>query len=639
MKFFLFFIGFLLAFPPFSNGQLCVGSLGDPLFNETFGSSNGSFSSISTSYQRSGGCPVKGNYSIANLLFNCAGNTWFLLAGDHTGDPNGNYMVINAEGTPGTVLTDTVTGLCANTTYQFGAWVMNVMQKTACGGNAVLPTLTFTVETLSGTVLSSYTSGAIRITDNKEWVPYGVFFKTTASITTVVFRIKSNAEGGCGNAFAIDDVTVKACGPSVAATLDGNNIPSIDLCADYSNPLLLEAALSGGLSEPLMQWQSSTDTGKTWKDIPGATTTAYSIPRRTTGIILYRMTVAERLNFNSPMCRIHSNSIWTNVHPVPLKQPKKEIVGCLDKDLQLSPTNGYTFYWTGPNGFQSTLPSPIIPKVQYKDTGIYRVLKKIDYGCSAEDTFHVQVYPSATVTVQPVSPVCEGTPVALLATGGGKYRWSPSAGLSNDSVPNPVARLVDSTNYKVTITNNYGCKDSAEVMVAIYKKPFAYAGADKKIVRGDTVTLDGVAKGSAVSISWAPPQYMDNSQSLHPKVYPPQEMVYTLSVKSAVGCGTAISAVRVTAYKNIFIPSAFTPNNDGRNDRFNIPGIDHYKLVKLLIYNRWGGVVYKETNTSKGWDGLHNKIPAPAGTYVYFLELLSPANKRITKQGTVTLIR
>ena len=92
---------------------------------------------------------------------------------------------------------------------------------------------------------------------------------------------------------------------------------AVDVCAGYTNPFILNSSFATGFTDPAVQWQNSIDSGKTWQNIAGANTTSYAIPRRDSGIVSYRILVAERSNINSPKCRITSNVISTNVHSKP----------------------------------------------------------------------------------------------------------------------------------------------------------------------------------------------------------------------------------------------------------------------------------------------------------------------------------
>ncbi len=97
----------------------------------------------------------------------------------------------------------------------------------------------------------------------------------------------------------------------------------------------------------------------------------------------------------------------------------------------------------------------------------------------------------------------------------------------------------------------------------------------------------------------------------------------------------------VTVYKgpDIYVPSAFTPNNDGLNDILRaIPvGIKEFKYFK--VFNRGGQVVFATTEPSKGWDGRFKGFDQNVESFVWVAEGIDEGGNRILKKGTVTLIR
>jgi gliding motility-associated-like protein len=516
------------------------------------------------------------------------------------------------------------------------------MQNISCGGNPILPNIIFDAKTLQGVLVATYSTDDLPLTDTKSWKQYGLSFKTPADIDALVLTIRIDSKFGCGSAFVIDDITLKECGPSVTATIDGSPGPA-NVCADYTNPFILRGAYSAGFDDPANQWQSSMDTGRTWQDMPGETTTTYAIPRRLSGVILYRMAVAERATINSLNCRILSNPVYTEIHPLAAHRPPQNFVGCIGKDLILPPTDpkALKVLWSGPDGYLSELPVSIIPNVQYRDTGLYKLKETFYYGCVSLDTFYLKVFPGTTISTLPAPPVCEGMSVNLSATSsdGGNFKWTPALGLSNDTIPNPVASPRDSTSYKVVVTNSYGCKDSAYLNVNVFRNVAIDAGPDKTIVSGDSIILNGSVKGTAVNFNWTPFVFMNDSHSVNPKVYPLQDIVYTLNATSTVGCGEGSDDVRVKVYNTIVVPNAFTPNGDGINDKFQLIAFDNYKPVKLIIYNRFGTLIFKATDAYRSWDGKFKGILQPAGTYVYYLELKSITGKKVVKRGTIMLLR
>lgn len=646
------FLYLLIPFVPFSlNAQLCTGNAGDPVVNVTFDNYRAPLPKSATTFSYVASCPFDTNsYTIQNLIFGCGedknARSWHLLAGDHTGDMNGQYMLVNASWAlgvshpPAVVHIDTANSLCGDTRYQYSAWIANVMSKLACGGNPVLPNLTLTVSTLSGVTLATTNTGPLPVLDSRIWKEYGLSFITPANVNSVVLALTIEAERGCGNAFVVDDITFKMCGPVATATIDGKTEPA-KVCADYTDPFVLNGNYAAGLKDPVVQWQNSIDSGKTWKDMPGITSTTYQIPHRSIGNIVYRMAVAERKNINSLHCRIVSNSIYTEVHPLPPHQTLQSVVGCLSKDLVLPPSDpsALSIQWVGPNGYNSTAPKAILSDIKYADTGLYVLKQAFYFGCTSTDTISLKVFPSTTISTQLSYSMCEGSSIQLAATGSGIFKWSPATFLSNDTIFNPFASPRDSTSYKVTVTNNYGCRDSADVKINVFRNPVVNAGPDRTIVVGDTIVLNGAVKGTSIRYAWSPATFLDNPLAITPKVFPPINTRYTLSATSEVGCGTAISDALVTVYKDIYVPTAFTPNADGKNDRFKVFAADGYKLIRFTVYNRWGQIVFSAKDSSEGWDGNLDNKPQSADTYVYYLEIETNKQKKIIKKGTITLIR
>jgi gliding motility-associated-like protein len=631
----------LMFFPSALHAQLCNGNLGDPIVNITFGVKSSTLSASITSFGYSGGCPGKGKYNVTNFLLGCGDRTWFLLAGDHTQDEGGAYMVVNAESTPGIVYTDTVHELCGNTTYQFAAWITNVMQKISCGGSAILPNINFTVETLSGTILASNGTGNIPITDDKIWKQYGVSFITPANINDVKIIIQTTPVFGCGSAFAIDDITFAMCGPAITVKLDTND-DIVNVCAGYTNPFILRSSFEPGFTDPVTQWQNSVDTGKTWINITGATTATYSIPRRDSGVVLYRILLAERANMGSAKCGVTSNFITTNVHPLPAHLSPKSIRGCIGKDLVLPyPSDLATSaLWTGPNGYFSDNSLSVVPNIQYADTGFYQLAQSYNSGCSTLDSFYLGVFPGVTISINnPEVSICQGKSVVLSAAGGEQYQWTPSEGLSSGTIANPVASPNTTTSYNVAISNAFGCRDSAWVKVAVQQNLYVNAGSDHSINLGDSVALNATITGTLVDFFWSPATFIDDIHKVTPTVYPTEDAVYTLTANSTVGCGAGSSSAKIKVFRDIFIPNAFTPNEDGRNDKFQVIAANNYKQFRLLIFNKWGKVLYSSSNINSYWDGRYKSELQATGAYVYYVEMRTASNKKIIRKGTVMLLR
>lgn len=608
-----------------SGAQLCTGSLGDPVIHITFGSGANpgpSLTAATTNYGYvANDCPADGFYTVRNSTANCFNSSWHNVPQDHTlNDANGYFMLVNASFQPGDFYVDTVRGLCGNTTYEFAAWVVNVLRTSACGSNGIDPNLTFRIESTTGTTLATYNTGDINEDAFPVWKQYGLFFKMPASATAVVVRITNNAPGGCGNDLGLDDITFRPCGPAVSASLDITGGTTAAVCEGDNTSFLLTGNYPGGYTNPAFQWQVSVNDGP-YTDIPGANANQYL--RMPTGIgkYSYRLSAAEFENLASAKCRVASNIITIEVNALPVIQVPGIIQACLGTDVTLTASGGSTYSWTGPNGFASTQPQPVLSDVTANDAGTYSVTVTTDKGCSLSGSGQLQVNPLPQAVVSGASAICEGTSILLQASGGIKYTWTPARGLSSTSVPDPLASPADTTLYKVVVENQFGCKDSTEVQLNVWKKPTANAGPDKTTREGVAVMLTGTVSGTDVSYYWTPAAGLNDANLLNPQALLFEDARFTLNAVSNLGCGTSTDEVFVKVYKKVVIPNAFSPNGDGTNDLWLIPALQTYTNPEITVFNRYGQPVFQSKGYNTPWDGKYKGTPLPVSTYYYVIDL------------------
>jgi gliding motility-associated-like protein len=607
------------------SAQLCQGSLGDPVVNITFGSGpnpGAALNSLNNYNYSPNDCPNDGAYTIANATSNCFGFTWHSLPEDHTpGDINGYMMVVNASFNPGDFFVKTVDGLCPNTTYEFASWILNVLKSSSCGGAGIKPNITFNIETTSGTVLQTYKTGDIPSTSSPEWKQYGFFFSTTTGTNSVVLRMTNNAPGGCGNDLLLDDITFRACGPLVTAQING--MPdSVDVCTGNNSVFSLQANVSAGYSDPVYQWQVSTNNGGTWMNISGATNATYIRPAVTSpGNYLYRFAVSQRNNMNISSCAIVSNIISISVNKFPVVAASNN-GSCAGDSLSLHANDGILFSWTGPMNFTSTQQSPFIAGAVVGNSGTYYVNVTSAKGCVSKDSTIAMVSTKPVVNAGTDTEICEGTSVQLNSTGNNitSYQWTPALELSNANIPNPLAHPKQTTLYILSVSNNQ-CTSSDSVMVVVNKIPKADAGPDKIILEGQSVVLNGNAMGTGISYLWTPNNYISSPTTLSPMVMPPVNQTYTLRVISNKGCGTSSDDVEVKVFKGLYIPNVFSPNNDGLNDTWNIVTLSAFPDARVNVYSRFGEKVFDNHAINKPWDGKFKGVLLSPGAYVYIIDL------------------
>jgi gliding motility-associated-like protein len=117
--------------------------------------------------------------------------------------------------------------------------------------------------------------------------------------------------------------------------------------------------------------------------------------------------------------------------------------------------------------------------------------------------------------------------------------------------------------------------------------------------------------------------------------------VYKVIAVSDQGCvdSAAISYSDVAPCCNFAYPDAFTPNGDGRNDRFRVITYGNHLQYELSIYNNWGQRVYYGLDAKEGWDGRFNSRPCDGGTYFYYLNAMCFTGQKETHKGSLQLIR
>jgi gliding motility-associated-like protein len=268
-------------------------------------------------------------------------------------------------------------------------------------------------------------------------------------------------------------------------------------------------------------------------------------------------------------------------------------------------------------------------------SGSYTLTVK-SLGCEVTSAINVNVIPPPIPVVDnPAPQICEGTSVQLNASGGTSYSWSPTIGLSDPNVANPIASPTVTTLYTVQVKSGT-CYREAQVNVIVNKVPAADAGPDKKILSGYDVKLNGSVSGDGVRYFWTPNTDIDDKNSLTPRVSPKEDTDYILHAESTMGCVTALDTVFVKVYNGLTVPNAFSPNGDNINDAWNITAIDALDAPVVKVMNRYGTLIFESTGYEKPWDGKYRNEDVPVGVYYYIIDLKN-GMKPVT--GSLTLIR
>ncbi|MGZ8559228.1 MAG: gliding motility-associated C-terminal domain-containing protein [Chitinophagaceae bacterium] len=199
------------------------------------------------------------------------------------------------------------------------------------------------------------------------------------------------------------------------------------------------------------------------------------------------------------------------------------------------------------------------------------------------------------------------------------------------SLPNNYM-VKDSGTYYITTKTAAGCDSVSFYHVAVQKNPGHLKLAGDECFEGkDTITLK--ATPGFEKYNWT------NNITTDSSYFVTKPGVYWVGVSNSCGSKRDSTEIFDKCNFSIYMPSAFTPNDDGLNDVFRIPPSNKNKLIRLQVYNRWGQKIFETKGISKGWNGMLEGQLQPVGIYIYFLTMESLNGNKITKQGTVTLIR
>ena len=140
---------------------------------------------------------------------------------------------------------------------------------------------------------------------------------------------------------------------------------------------------------------------------------------------------------------------------------------------------------------------------------------------------------------------------------------------------------------------------------------------------------------------WKPDDGSLNNPNINdPIATPTVTTVYTVYGLDVYGClDSASVTVSIDTTSEGGLPSAFSPNDDGRNDYFHIVGAKYAKMVEMRIFNRWGEVVFFTNDRNISWDGKYKGVPQDMGVYSYAIIVANPGGENIVYKGNITLIR
>ena len=323
-------------------------------------------------------------------------------------------------------------------------------------------------------------------------------------------------------------------------------------------------------------------------------------------------------------------------------------LGKLDVFNNTTPgSSGYTYNWLFGDGSTS---SSTNPSYTYPNSGIYTVSLTVTdpiNGCKGVAIKNMTINPQPGIKINAPDSVCQNKPFNLTSTASGtapivSYQWTPTLGLSNPTGASTSATAATVAQYSLNVTDANGCKSSTTSSTFIQFPPLPLQW-DSTVIIGQTVPINGYA-GSNMSYTWTPPLDLNCIYCVNPVSSTTVNTVYTVTVADNLGCFLRVNTytVYVKPESTIDVPTAFTPNGDGKNDIIYADGWGIKKLTYFRIFNRWGQLLFETNDIKVGWDGTYNGVPQNMETYVYQVSgesYLEGKNKVLLKTGTFKLIR
>ena len=345
------------------------------------------------------------------------------------------------------------------------------------------------------------------------------------------------------------------------------------------------------------------------------------------------------------------NCIYTTTAVVGLTNdltftPQTDVTICESRSTQLNVvSNGLQYDWTPATGLSAVnISNPIASPITTTQYIVTITLGR----CVTRDTVVVRVNAAPIPDAGSDRVICYGQSVTLQGSGGTVYQWAPSTYLNNASLPNAISTPDRDIFYVLSILSDAnGCAGLTTDTVRIHVTPpiqvLTYP-ADTIGYPGDQFTLLAVPNDPDVTFyTWTPSVGLSNTLVPNPTVTIGaigSDVRYKVVASTIAGCkGEAFVNVRVYKGPDIYVPTGFTPNGDGKNDKFTPFPVGMKSYNYFRVFNRWGQIVFQTKKMNDGWDGTIGGQLQPEGIYIWMIEGLTKDDRVITKKGSIMLIK
>jgi gliding motility-associated-like protein len=462
---------------------------------------------------------------------------------------------------------------------------------------------------------------------------------TTASITWsgLPAYLPQGGATGYGFRFRISTdklATQQPTGFAVDGEAEDYLVPPQTLCAAV--PAAITAPPSVCMGQQLTLYASAAS-GSTYAWSPA---TGLSDPTAANPKTSLTTTTTYTVTATTPQGCSGNATATITASPLPVITAGNNTTICQNDPTTLHASGGATYSWTASDpSFHAT--GATVTTVPSHSTDYY-VTGADANGCSAMDTVSIIVHDIPVFSLTPTdTTLCANSPLKLTASGGDQYTWQSASGAilgADSSINVPTA---GNGLYEVTISDHI-CRLTSTLSATINAIPPPQMSVTASNDINCTIGQATLEATGAYTYRWQAAPGITNLTSAYPVVSPSRTTTYYVTGRDINGCSSIDSViVKVndasdpSAYP---VPSAFTPNNDGRNDCFGLKYWGHITKLEMSVFNRWGVRVFYTTDPQQCWDGTFNGTPQPAGGYAYQIMATTDCGVAYRK-GIVILVR
>lgn len=347
-------------------------------------------------------------------------------------------------------------------------------------------------------------------------------------------------------------------------------------------------------------------------------------------------------------CTSAPTAVRVTINPLPVATivtPTQTTI-CDKSTLTLTATGGTSYQWLL-NG--AVIAGATSSTYAASQAGSYEV-NVIALGCTSKVAAPVNLsIITAAVPKFSNSSTCIDVPVSYFnetdTTTSGSVSWIWDFGDGQTStIFNPVYTYKKSGAFivKLTVTPKLcsSLPSSISKNITVDVPPVGIKYPNVLAVKNKAMPLSARFIANGYSYLWMPSTGLNNGAIQKPVFNASQEQLYRVRLTSPGGCIT-MDTVKVSVYdsSDIFVPKAFSPNKDGKNDILQPFLVNITTLKYFRVYNRWGQLMFQTSDSRQGWDGMYNYKPQPLETYTWIAEGIDGNGTTIFKKGQTILIR